>query len=171
MLAGVQNLPSGSAARAQSAGRAMTLPRPDVADNVTLRRHLLLAELPGGDVSASSDAMPACVLSVAGRAMRSLETAETTGEAAVARVRSNHGRWMILHGAPLLRDRSRRVAVIIERGDPDRLAPLLMAAYELTEREKDVTRLVLQGENHVIHRSKAVRLAADRPAASEEHLR
>jgi DNA-binding CsgD family transcriptional regulator len=38
------------------------------------------------------------------------------------------------------------VAVIVERGDADRLAPLLMAAYELTEREKDVTQLVLQGE-------------------------
>src|SRR5262249_59215227 len=41
---------------------------------------------------------------------------------------------------------SRGVAVIMERADPDRLAPLLMAAYELTDREKDVTRLVLQGE-------------------------
>jgi DNA-binding NarL/FixJ family response regulator len=36
--------------------------------------------------------------------------------------------------------------VIIERGDPDRLTPLLMSAYALTEREKDVTRLVLRGE-------------------------
>lgn len=51
-----------------------------------------------------------------------------------------------LHGAPLLRDGNRRAAVIVERGDPDRLAPLLMAAYELTSREKDVTRLVLRGE-------------------------
>jgi DNA-binding CsgD family transcriptional regulator len=106
----------------------------------------LLAELPGGDVSAARGALPTCVLSVAGRALRSLETAETTGQVAVARVRSGSGRWMILHGAPLLRDGNRRVAVIIERGDPDRLAPLLMAAYELTSREKDVTRLVLRGE-------------------------
>ena len=106
----------------------------------------LLAELPGGDVSAARGALPACVLSVAGRALRSLETAETTGQVAVARVRSDSGRWMILHGAPLLRDGNRRVAVIVERGDPDRLAPLLMAAYELTSREKDVTRLVLRGE-------------------------
>lgn len=127
----------------------------------------LLAELPGGDVSASSDAMPACVLSVAGRAMRSLKTAETTGEVAVARVRSHHGRWMILHGAPLLRDGSRRVAVIIERGDPDRLAPLLMAAYELTEREKDVTRLVLQGETTS---SIAARLFVS-PQTVQQHLK
>jgi DNA-binding CsgD family transcriptional regulator len=83
---------------------------------------------------------------VAGRALRSLETADTTGEVAAARVRSGSGQWMMLHGAPLLRDGGRRVAVIVERADPDRLAPLLMAAYELTDREKDVTRLVLQGE-------------------------
>ena len=56
------------------------------------------------------------------------------------------GQWMIVHGAPLLSEGTRRVAVIIERGDPDRLAPLLMAAYGLTDREKDVTHLVLQGE-------------------------
>lgn len=103
----------------------------------------LLAELPGGD---SGGALPACVLSVAGRALRSLETVSTTGEVAVARVRARSGQWMILHGAPLLSDGSRRVAVIVERGDPDRLAPLLMAAFGLTDREKDVTHLVLQGQ-------------------------
>ena len=106
----------------------------------------LLAELPGGDRSVARGDLPACVLSVAGRALRGLETADTTGEVAAARVRSGSGQWMMLHGAPLLRDGGRRVAVIIERADPDRLAPLLMAAYELTDREKDVTRLVLQGE-------------------------
>ncbi len=102
----------------------------------------MLAELPGG----GSGDLPACVLSVAGRALRSLETAGTTGEVAVARVRARTGQWVILHGAPLLSDGARRVAVIIERGDPDRLAPLLMAAHGLTDREKDVTNLVLQGE-------------------------
>jgi DNA-binding CsgD family transcriptional regulator len=106
----------------------------------------LLAELPGGDRSVARGDLPACVLSVAGRALRSLEAADTTGEVAAARVRSDGGQWMMLHGAPLLRDGGRRVAVIVERADPDRLAPLLMAAYELTDREKDVTRLVLQGE-------------------------
>jgi DNA-binding CsgD family transcriptional regulator len=118
----------------------------DRLQSLTPGAEALLAELPGGDASMAAGALPPSVLTVAGRALRSLETADTTGEVAVARVRSETGRWMILHGAPLVRDRSRRVAVIVERADPDRLAPLLMAAYELTEREKDVTRLVLQGE-------------------------
>jgi DNA-binding CsgD family transcriptional regulator len=39
----------------------------------------------------------------------------------------------------------RRVAVILEPAHPARIAPLLMSAYGLTEREQDVTRLVLQG--------------------------
>ena len=123
----------------------------------------LLAELPGGDVSP----VPACVLSVAGRALRSLETADTTGEVAVARVRASTGQWMILHGAPLQSDGARRVAVIIERGDPDRLAPLLMAAYGLTDREKDVTHLVLQGETTS---SIAARLFVS-PQTVQQHLK
>jgi DNA-binding CsgD family transcriptional regulator len=103
----------------------------------------LLAELPGGEVSG---ALPLSVLAVAGQALASAGGPEVTGQVAVARVRARTGRWMILHGAPLMSDGSRRVAIIAERGDPDRLAPLLMSAYGLTEREKDVTRLVLQGE-------------------------
>ena len=107
----------------------------------------LLAELPGGETPG---ALPLSVLSVAGQALAgqalaSAEGPDVAGQVAVARVRAD-GRWMILHGAPLMSDGSRRVAIIAERGDPDRLAPLLMSAYGLTEREKDVTRLVLRGE-------------------------
>jgi DNA-binding CsgD family transcriptional regulator len=127
----------------------------------------LLAELPGGDASAATGTLPPSVLTVAGRALRSLETADTAGEVAVARVRSETGQWMILHGAPLVRDGSRRVAVIVERADPDRLAPLLMAAYELTEREKDVTRLVLQGETT----SSAAAALFISPQTVQQHLK
>jgi AmiR/NasT family two-component response regulator len=40
---------------------------------------------------------------------------------------------------------SQRVAVIVEPAHPRRIAPLLMSAYGLTEREQQLTRLVLQG--------------------------
>jgi DNA-binding NarL/FixJ family response regulator len=35
--------------------------------------------------------------------------------------------------------------VIVEPAHPSRIAPLLMSAYGLTEREQQLTRLVLQG--------------------------
>ena len=57
------------------------------------------------------------------------------------------GTWVVLHGASLVADGTRRVAVIVEPGHPDRITPLLMAAYGLTQREQDVTRLVLQGDS------------------------
>jgi DNA-binding CsgD family transcriptional regulator len=53
----------------------------------------------------------------------------------------------VLHGASLVTGGARRVAVIVEPAHPARIAPLLMSAYGLTEREQDVTRLVLQGDS------------------------
>jgi len=49
--------------------------------------------------------------------------------------------------AALVADGARRVAVIVEPAHPARISPLLMAAYQLTERERDVTRLVLRGDS------------------------
>ena len=69
------------------------------------------------------------------------------GEVALARVLTRSGTWVVLHGATLVSDGRRRVAVIVEPAHPARIAPLLMSAYGLTEREQDVTRLVLQGES------------------------
>jgi DNA-binding CsgD family transcriptional regulator len=84
---------------------------------------------------------------VAGRALRTAKHPDAPGEVAVARVLSQAGRWMLLHGAALVGAGSRRVAVIVEPAHPARIASLLMAAYGLTEREQDVTRLVLQGDS------------------------
>ena len=41
------------------------------------------------------------------------------------------------------------MAIIVEPAHPARIYPLLMAAYGLTERERDVTRLILQGSSTV----------------------
>jgi DNA-binding CsgD family transcriptional regulator len=104
-----------------------------------------LAELPDGDWERRRK-LPPSVLSVAGRALRSVEK-DTPGEVAVARVLSRDGRWIVLHGAALVAGRTRRVAVIVEPAHPARITPLLMAAYGLTQREQDVTRLVLCGDS------------------------
>ena len=84
---------------------------------------------------------------VAGRALRSAETREGPNEIAIARVLSRSGRWVVLHGSALVANGSRRVAVIIEPAHPARISELLMSAYGLTDREQDVTRLVLQGDS------------------------
>ena len=104
-----------------------------------------LEALPDGDWG-SRGRLPPAVLAVAGRALRAVEHADAPGEVAFARVLTREGRWVVLHGASLVAAGTRRVAIIVEPAHPARIAPLLMAAYGLTEREQEVTRLVLQGE-------------------------
>jgi DNA-binding CsgD family transcriptional regulator len=87
------------------------------------------------------------VLAVAGRALRTAEHPDQPGEVAVSRVLSQAGTWVVLHGASLVAGGARRVAVIVEPAHPARIAPLLMSVYGLTEREQQVTRLVLQGNS------------------------
>jgi DNA-binding CsgD family transcriptional regulator len=107
-----------------------------------------LCELPGGDWEARGK-LPPAVLAVAGRALRTAEGKDDPGEVALARVVSNEGRWILLHGASLVANGARRTAVIIEPAHPARISPLLMSAYGLTEREQEVTGLVLRGDSTV----------------------
>ncbi len=104
-----------------------------------------LSELCDGDWDGGR--LPSSVQAVAGRALRAAETREGPNEIAVARVLSRSGIWVVLHGAALVANGSRRVAVIIEPAQPARISELLMSAYGLTDREQDVTRLVLQGDS------------------------
>jgi DNA-binding CsgD family transcriptional regulator len=104
-----------------------------------------LAELPGR--WDTDGALPDAVVAVASRALATAETPDAPGEVAVARVLSQAGRWVVLHGAAMVATGTRRAAVIIEPAHPARITPLLMDAYELTEREQDVTRLVLRGDS------------------------
>lgn len=89
--------------------------------------------------------LPPAVIAVASRALRSAQGPDAPGEVALSRVLARSGQWVVLHGATLVTNQERRVAVIVEPAHPVRIASLLMAAYGLTEREQDVTRLVLQG--------------------------
>jgi len=104
-----------------------------------------VSELPQGDWDAGR--LPPAVLAVAGRALRSAEGRDHPGQVAFARVLTRAGSWVVLHGATLVTDGRVRIAVIVEPAHPARIGPLLMSAYGLTEREQDVTRLVLQGES------------------------
>jgi DNA-binding CsgD family transcriptional regulator len=104
-----------------------------------------LRSLPDGDWDAGR--LPSAVRAVAGRALRTAQHPDEPGQVAVSRVLSRSGTWVVLHGASLVSSESRRVAVIVEPAHPARIAPLLMSVYGLTDREQEVTRLVLQGDS------------------------
>lgn len=62
------------------------------------------------------------------------------------RIRTHSGQWLVLHASRLLGPHAAaQVAVTIEQAHPVEVAPLLLQAYNLTERETRVAQLVLQG--------------------------
>jgi DNA-binding CsgD family transcriptional regulator len=91
--------------------------------------------------------LPPVVTAVAARA----RTAATghgdhgTPDLARARIRTPSGRWLVARGSLLGDGATARTAVILEPARPPELAPLIAAAYQLTDRERVVTELVARG--------------------------
>jgi len=62
-------------------------------------------------------------------------------------VRSRAGRWVTLQASSLCDDSAGAVAVIIQPATAEQLAPVVMRAYGLTERERVISRLVFHGRS------------------------
>jgi hypothetical protein len=63
-----------------------------------------------------------------------------------ARTQTLSGRWLVLHAARLSgATGDRQIAVILEPAGPAEVAPLVLQAYGLTDREAQVAQLVLLG--------------------------
>jgi len=91
--------------------------------------------------------LPAAVYAVAAR-LRALEqSGSADGELLPrSRVRTRSGRWLIVHASRLSgAGRSNAIAVILEPAQPSEIAPVIVRAYDLTERERDVVQHVIRG--------------------------
>ena len=94
-----------------------------------------------GDDEAAG--LPKVVHAVAHRARRG----SNHDGLARARVRSRGGEWLVVRGSPLGDGAGARVAVHLEAAPATELAPLIVAAYGLTDRERSVTELVARGHS------------------------
>jgi DNA-binding CsgD family transcriptional regulator len=104
----------------------------------------LLDELGTVDVGGRAR-VPIVIQAVANRARGAAAGAVAPDPVARARVRARSGRWLVVHGSMLGHGAAARVAVVLEPAGAPELAPLIAAAYGLTDRERKVTQLVAKG--------------------------
>ena len=63
-----------------------------------------------------------------------------------ARIRSRRGRWLVCHASCLDRPGGpRTIVVVLEPASPAEIAPLVIDAYGLTDREREITALIARG--------------------------
>lgn len=110
--------------------------------------------------------LPSIVYAVASRARLIGRGGDATAGLARARIQTVSGRWLVLHGS-LLDGTDERAAVIVEPPRAPELAPLIAAAYGLTERESEIGRLVLTGSS-TKEIGKALHLS---PYTVQDHLK
>jgi DNA-binding CsgD family transcriptional regulator len=105
-----------------------------------------LAELSSAD-KQPAHALPMAVRSVATR-LQALEGSHEGWPELMpkVRVRAPSGMWLTLHASWLAESfGGARMVVIFERAQPAEITPLIVQAYDLSRRERELVQLVLQG--------------------------
>ena len=97
------------------------------------------------DELGGNGSVPPVVTAVATQARIVMAGPVPDGRSARARVQAASGRWLVVRGSVLGDKPGAHVAVTIEPARPQELAPLVADACGLTEREREVTRLVARG--------------------------
>jgi len=95
------------------------------------------------DPTGANSSLPLVVMSLADKARQAFDG--TTGDVATVRVPRMSGGWLLMHAALLEGDGPASVAVMLHPAKQPEIASLIVEAYGLSKREREVTRLVLAG--------------------------
>ena len=116
----------------------------DSVETMTPDGQALLEELDMG--GGGTARLPGVIVQVAYRA-RAIVAGTALPEHGMARLRvlAKSGRWLLIHACVLEGTLAGRTAVIIEPAGPAEIAPLIVEAYGLSPRERQIAQLILQG--------------------------
>ena len=85
-----------------------------------------------------ADPLPHAILTVAQRAR---DQQASGGSSPSCRVQTRAGQWLMVHGTRI----GENLAVVMDQARPDELVPIMLRAYELTDREQAAVGLLLRG--------------------------
>lgn len=142
MLARLADAPAPAAAQAGPA--VLIVGADDEILQMTPAAEQRIAELAGGDAHCD----PLSPVSALVGAARRYGRGETTVPPR-CRVRTAGGMWLVMYAGPLTSTNGREgeVVVTIEEARPPEIVALVVAAFGLTPRERDVAQLVLQSQD------------------------
>lgn len=113
------------------------------AQPLTVAARELLESLGGGSLPEQMG-LPTAVVSVAAHA-RAVRDGIEPGPARL-RLRGRNGRWLLVHASCLAGQPAHDlVAVVIEAAQSAEIAPIIVEAYGLSARERDITRAIARG--------------------------